>query len=104
MLQLGVAQKLYSTGRMAADSGRRSRPWLREREGPTSVAKWEGQPRRGVPVRSLPAQAGGAIVSRASLKLAPMAGGAIVSRASLKLAPRAGGTGAEKAMEARICT
>ena len=28
--------------RLAVSSGARGRPWPREREGPTSVARWEG--------------------------------------------------------------
>jgi hypothetical protein len=34
--------RLASGSGAAGDCGRRSRPWLREREGPASVAQWEG--------------------------------------------------------------
>ena len=37
--------------RMGRDFGRRSRPWLREREGP-AAQRWEGKHRRCAPVRS----------------------------------------------------
>lgn len=72
---------------MAADSGRRSRPWLRERAGPTSAAKWEGSPRRGVSGRSLPAQD--------EKNVRPE--GTVVSGASRRLAPKDFRAGAEKA-------
>ena len=36
---------------MGREFGRRSRPWLREREGP-AAQRWEGKHRRCAPVRS----------------------------------------------------
>ena len=54
--------------RMGRDFGRRSRPWLREREGP-AAQRWEGKHRRCAPVRSPCPQA----ESDAGTRLCPQA-------------------------------
>ena len=60
--------------RMGRDFGRRSRPWLREREGP-AAQRWEGKHRRCAPVRSPCPQAESAAEQKQLAAAQPLAEG-----------------------------